>query len=700
MATAPAYERSDSVDPEVVAKTSFTTLPVRVSKIASVHNRYSEEILKEWNEKVGKVIEGTTISDRNGPHSLAVGYPEALEERIKPLVECIELALLHDDIVDTLEPALATLVNGSRFDGSVLYTRTQEMARKTRAKKQLESRNLWDFLNIDRDHGKILIKSWQNYHDTSSGNRAPDSFHNFADWLEYRVIDIAAWPSLELACYGSRINPSQSDRASVEHVMCPLFEVYALTNDFYSFDKEYASYHREGTKNGIPNSVWFLMRDYNISTAEAKTKVIDLILSKEGEYHRKRRELETSGKEISTEAWQYLDHAVFMVSGVSYWSSFCERYQGDPSRAPTSGEEWIVNEHDKQATDTKSETQDRHEKLALDSSQIEERPCLQADVSLETIHLPISEETVMAPYNYLSSLPSKHITAKVIEALNVWYEVPEIQLSIIKNILRLLHSSSLMLDDIEDGSLLRRGKPATHTIFGIAQTINSANYLYTLALEDVAKLCPAATTPFVTELKDLHRGQSMDLYWTHTVSCPTEEEYYRMIDHKTGGFFRLLCKLMDAESEVKLLPKALPSSGCNSELDKEFPMHNLITLIGRFFQIRDDYQNLCSPDYTKQKGFCEDLDEGKYSLPLIHALVQTNIKTQIEKVLLERKQQGSMTLEMKKFVLGEMERCGSLAYTKGVADGLVERIEAEIRGIEGVRGENWILRLFVEMLRL
>ena len=46
----------------------------------------------------------------------------------------------------------------------------------------------------------------------------------------------------------------------------------------------------------------------------------------------------------------------------------------------------------------------------------------------------------------------------------------------------------------------------------------------------------------------------------------------------------------------------------------------LIFILGLYFQIRDDYANLCLEDYSVNKSFAEDLTEGKLSFPIIHAI--------------------------------------------------------------------------------
>ena len=128
--------------------------------------------------------------------------------------------------------------------------------------------------------------------------------------------------------------------------------------------------------------------------------------------------------------------------------------------------------------------------------------------------------------------------------------------------------ASNSVDDVEDSSMLRRGVPVAHNIFGTAQTINSANYVYFCALRELRKVkCADAIDIYTDELVNLHRGQGMDLYWRDTLTCPAEEDYLEMVGNKTGGLFRLAIKLMQAESQVKMYVHATSSV---SDLSSDF----------------------------------------------------------------------------------------------------------------------------------
>lgn len=196
---------------------------------------------------------------------------------------------------------------------------------------------------------------------------------------------------------------------------------------------------------------------------------------------------------------------------------------------------------------------------------------------------PMEDDIVMEPYRYLCSLPSKGVRNKTIDALNFWLKVPAERVNTIKSITECLHASSLMLDDIEDHSQLRRGKPSAHAVFGEAQTINSATYQYFQSVSQLNQLkSPKALGIFVEEIKQLFIGQAYELQWTSTMVCPSLEEYLQMVDGKTGGLFRLLMRLMTAESLV----------------DEKVDFTRLCQLFGRYFQIRDDYANLKLADVS------------------------------------------------------------------------------------------------------
>ena len=155
----------------------------------------------------------------------------------------------------------------------------------------------------------------------------------------------------------------------------------------------------------------------------------------------------------------------------------------------------------------------------------------------------------MGPFDYLYGHPGKDIRSQLIAAFNEWLAVPESSLEIITKVVGMLHTASLLVDDVEDNSMLRRGVPVANSIFGTAQTINSANYVYFLALQSLSSLHnPTAMAIFTEELLNLHRGQGMDLFWRDTLTCPSEADYLEMVGNKTGGLFRLAIKLMQAES--------------------------------------------------------------------------------------------------------------------------------------------------------
>ncbi|CAG8645193.1 378_t:CDS:2 [Paraglomus brasilianum] len=253
------------------------------------------------------------------------------------------------------------------------------------------------------------------------------------------------------------------------------------------------------------------------------------------------------------------------------------------------------------------------------------------------------EEILLEPFTYLLAHPGKEIRSKLIEAFDYWLNVPTHQLGIIAKVVEMLHTASLLIDDVEDDSTLRRGVPVAHQIYGVPVTINCANYVYFLALNELSKLNnPDMFHIYTEELLNLHRGQGCDLYWRDSVTCPSEEEYIEMVSNKTGGLLRLGVKLMQAAS--------------NSSIDYV----PLVNIIGIHFQIRDDYMNLQSQKYTDHKGFCEDLTEGKFSFPIIHSINYDPNNRQLINIL----KQHTKSVEIKQYALKLMENTGSFEYTK------------------------------------
>lgn len=266
------------------------------------------------------------------------------------------------------------------------------------------------------------------------------------------------------------------------------------------------------------------------------------------------------------------------------------------------------------------------------------------------------DEILLQPFAYIQQIPGKQFRAKLALALNHWLQIPDEKFALIGEIVQMLHNSSLLIDDIEDNSILRRGIPVAHSIYGVASTINAANYVLFLALEKVQLLNhPEATKVYTEQLLELHRGQGMEIYWRDNFTCPTESGYKLMTIRKTGGLFMLAIRLMQLFSSNK----------------KDFS--KLTAILGLYFQIRDDYCNLRSKEYSENKSYCEDLTEGKFSFPIIHAL-QNKQNRQVLHILRQR----TRDVEVKKYCVNLLENLGSFKYTRDILESLDRQARDEV----------------------
>lgn len=190
--------------------------------------------------------------------------------------------------------------------------------------------------------------------------------------------------------------------------------------------------------------------------------------------------------------------------------------------------------------------------------------------------------------------------------------------------LELFQNFALVHDDIEDGSLLRRGRPALHRIHGVPLAINAGDLLFGLIFEVLAQnesLLGAGTAwsvqrEFSRVFRHTFEGQALDIGWAVSNHWPSRDEFETMIRLKTGWYSgRGPCRI-----------GALIGGGSEKDIDD---LGQCGELLGIGFQIRDDLLNL-APDtsqqppgafaggYGKERG--GDIAEGKRTLIIIELM--------------------------------------------------------------------------------
>jgi len=237
-----------------------------------------------------------------------------------------------------------------------------------------------------------------------------------------------------------------------------------------------------------------------------------------------------------------------------------------------------------------------------------------------------------------------------------------------------IHNGTIMIDDIEDDSELRRGKPCTHKLYGLDVAINAGNSMYYLPLLTLMKHRDKLGADklswiyeiYSSEMINLSLGQAMDIAWHKGLADAdrlTEPQYLQMCAYKTGTLARMAAKM------AAVL--------CGASDDTAERLGRFAEAVGVAFQIQDDVLDLTSEEFAKKKGGRgQDITEGKRSLIVIHTLEKA--KPADKKRLLKILNMHTANQKLRDEAIKIMERYGSIKYAKRFAKRLVAESWKEV----------------------
>jgi geranylgeranyl pyrophosphate synthase len=251
-----------------------------------------------------------------------------------------------------------------------------------------------------------------------------------------------------------------------------------------------------------------------------------------------------------------------------------------------------------------------------------------------------------------------------------------------------------MIDDIEDSSEVRRGKPCTYKIFGLDIAVNAGNAMYYLPLVPLMEhkdWIPAERLRdvyeiYVQEMINLSIGQGMDIGWHRGLAYAdeiSEEDYLQMCAYKTGTLARMAAKMAATLSDA---PKQLVVK-----------LGTFAESIGVAFQMQDDILDLTGTEFAKKKGgLGQDITEGKRTLMVIRTL--KTAKSKDRKRLIEILNMHTSDQKLRDEAIAIMQKNNAFDYAKRKADSIVEDSWREVDKLLKPSEGKEKLKAFAEFL--
>ena len=257
-----------------------------------------------------------------------------------------------------------------------------------------------------------------------------------------------------------------------------------------------------------------------------------------------------------------------------------------------------------------------------------------------------------------------------------------------------VHNGTIIVDDVEDSSEMRRGKPCTYKIYGIDIAINVGNAMYYMPLITLMKHRDRISKEklsrlyeiYVQEMINLSFGQAMDIAWHKGLANADRinvENYMQMCAYKTGTLARMAARMAAvlADADEKLVEK----------------LGRFAEAIGVAFQVQDDILDLTSPEFAEKKGGRgQDITEGKRSLMVIYTLKNASEKDR--RRLIEILNMHTSDQALRDEAIAIMEKYGAIDYARNFAKKLVEESWKEIEELLPSSNAKEKLKAFAKYL--
>jgi octaprenyl-diphosphate synthase len=234
------------------------------------------------------------------------------------------------------------------------------------------------------------------------------------------------------------------------------------------------------------------------------------------------------------------------------------------------------------------------------------------------------------------------------------------------SVVEFIHTATLLHDDVVDSASLRRGQASANTLWGNEASVLVGDFLFSKSFSlmvavgsiDILRVLSSATTVIA-------EGEVLQLLCTGEMGL-SEERYIGVVRSKTAILMSAACEagaILGSASAAQ--QKALADFGMS---------------LGIAFQLMDDTLDYIASEEDFGKSIGHDLEEGKITLPLIHALRHC---TPDERAVIETVvEKDEMSLDDFRRVSGLVNQYGGIAYTVDAARRYIDDCRSHLEQFE------------------